>query len=83
TGNLAASSYVGQSLQVHERAAPHDETPVDLAILQQPLATINVGLESFAASLSAQGALVIHVAWRPPAGGNEKLMSILERMRKK
>jgi hypothetical protein len=24
---------------------------------------------------------VIQVDWRPPAGGNEKLMAILERMR--
>jgi hypothetical protein len=30
----------------------------------------------------AQGAAAIQVDWRPPAGGNEKLMAILERMRK-
>ncbi len=55
--------------------------PVDLAVLQRPLAAINVGLESFAVNLIAQGAQAIQVDWRPPAGGNEKLMSILERMR--
>ena len=54
---------------------------VDLAVLHQPLAAINVGLESFAESLTAQGAPVIHVDWRPAAGGNERLMAILERMR--
>ena len=55
--------------------------PVNLAVLHQPLAAINVGLESFTESLLAQDAPVIHVDWRPPAGGDEKLMSILERMR--
>ncbi len=42
---------------------------------------INTGLESFAESLEAQEAGVVHVDWRPPAGGNEELMSILERMK--
>lgn len=48
----------------------------------QPLAAINVGLESFYASLKSQGASVLHVDWRPPAGGNEKLASILAKMKK-
>jgi FdrA protein len=62
---------------------PNDTlAPVDLAILQAPLAAINVGLESFTASLSAQGAPVIQVDWRPPAGGNERLAGILARMKK-
>ena len=55
--------------------------PVDLATIDAPLAAINVGLESFASSLTAQQAGVVHVDWRPPAGGNEKLMGILERMK--
>lgn len=55
---------------------------VDLAVLQQPLAAINVGLESFTASLTGQGAPVVHVDWRPPAGGNERLAGILARMKK-
>ena len=55
--------------------------PVDLALLQQPLAAINVGLESFTASLTNQGAPVIQVEWRPPAGGNERLAGILARMK--
>jgi FdrA protein len=55
---------------------------VDLEALNRPLAAINVGLESFMESLITQQAQAIHVDWRPAAGGNEKLMSILERMRK-
>jgi FdrA protein len=55
--------------------------PVDLATLQQPLAAINAGLESFTESVVAQGAEAIQVDWRPPAAGNERLMAILERMK--
>jgi len=35
----------------------------------QPLKAVNVGLESFAESLHAQGMEVIHVDWRPPLEG--------------
>jgi FdrA protein len=64
-----------------ERAAP--PMPVPLEVLDSPLAAVNVGLESFTESLQAQGAPVIQVDWRPPAGGDEKLMAILEQMRSK
>ncbi len=58
-----------------------EETMLDPAVLRQPLAAINVGLESFMESLTAQGAAVIQVDWRPPAGGNERLAGILARMK--
>ncbi len=57
--------------------------PVALVTLNRPLAAINVGLESFYASLVRQGAQAVHVDWRPPAGGNEKLAAILAKMKKK
>jgi len=49
--------------------------------LDAPLAALNVGLESFTESLRAQEGQVIHVRWKPPAGGSERLMGILERMK--
>ncbi len=55
--------------------------PVDLAELAGPPAAINVGLEAFHESLVAQGAAAVHVDWRPPAGGNERLAGLLARMR--
>ena len=59
------------------------DVPVALERLTQtPLAAINVGLESFAASLQGQGAAVVQLDWRPPAGGNERLMAILAKMKK-
>lgn len=81
TNNEVAVRYVGQLLQVLN--SPGSLRPVDLAALHQPLAAINVGLAFFTESLTAQEAPVIQVNWRPPAGGNEKLMSILERMKKR
>ncbi|MEK7788210.1 MAG: acyl-CoA synthetase FdrA, partial [Chloroflexota bacterium] len=57
--------------------------PVSLESFNQPLAAINVGLESFYESLIGQGASAVHVDWRPPAGGNEKLAAILAKMKKK
>jgi FdrA protein len=56
--------------------------PVNLEQLKQPLAAINVGLESFYESLTSQGAQAVHVEWRPPAGGNEKLAALLAKMKK-
>jgi FdrA protein len=88
TSNEAAVRYVGRLVQALDQpvgathlASASQLKSVDLAVLHQPLAAINVGLESFAESLMAQGAPVIQVDWRPPAGGNERLMAILERMR--
>jgi FdrA protein len=66
---------------LNSHAAGPTLKPVSLSLLQRPFAAINVGLESFAESLASQDAAVLHVDWRPPAGGNEKLMSILDRMR--
>jgi len=39
--------------------------------LEQPVSAINVGLELFAEQLEAQGATVLHVDWRPPAGDSD------------
>jgi hypothetical protein len=42
-----------------------------------PLRVINIGLESFAEDLRAEGVAVVHLDWRPPAGGNLHLISLL------
>ena len=38
-------------------------------LVGQPLRVINIGLEVFAQELEAEGVSVVHVDWRPPAGG--------------
>ena len=55
--------------------------PVDPEGLEGPIAAVNVGLESFYDSLIAQGSQAVQMDWRPPAGGNERLMAILEKMK--
>jgi FdrA protein len=77
--NEAAIRQVGQRLR--EVNSLTTLTPVDLAVLQEPLAAINVGVEAFSASLTAQGAPVVQVDWRPPAGGNERLAALLTKMK--
>lgn len=85
TSNDEAARYAGRLVESLEPQAPQAiEKPmvgVNLNVLHQPLAAINVGLESFTQSLAAQDAPVIQVDWRPPAGGNQELMAILERMK--
>jgi FdrA protein len=87
TSNELAARYVGQLLRALDPGTGRDgQEPfekLDIAVLNQPFAAINVGLESFTESLAVQGAQVIQVDWRPPASGNEKLMAILERMKSK
>jgi FdrA protein len=60
-----------------------DFPSVPLEAIESTKAVINVGLETFAASLEAQGARVVQVDWKPPAGGDEKLAGLLERMKRK
>jgi FdrA protein len=67
------------ALAVLETPVEPVAAPVPLAALAPPLAAVNVGLPSFAAALAAQGAPAVHVDWRPPAGGDERLARILER----
>ena len=55
--------------------------PVPLEVIRETRAAVNVGIETFSASLAAQGAEVVQMDWRPPAGGNEKLAAILSRMK--
>ena len=48
-------------------------------LLGQPLRVINIGLELFAQELEADGVTVIHVDWRPPAGG-ASMAALLSRL---
>ena len=43
---------------------------------------INIGIKSFADTLSELGAPVTHLDWRPPADGDERLVGLLKRLQK-
>jgi FdrA protein len=49
-------------------------------VLSAPPRVINVGVGLFADQLRAQGAWVVELDWRPPAGGNERLAELLARL---
>ena len=55
--------------------------PVDHGSLSGAFAGINLGLESFTESLKAQDADAVQVDWKPAAGGDTDLMSLLEKMK--
>ncbi len=64
------------------RESPKAVQPaVEETAAHAPFTAINVGLESFSDSLRAQGAEVIQLDWRPPAGGDEKMADLLSRLR--
>ena len=50
-------------------------------LFKTDLKVINIGLESFYSDLKEQEVPVIHVNWRPVAGGNKKLASLLSRLK--
>jgi FdrA protein len=87
TSNDKVVRYVGEIIRALGQPAPAAKPApgkaVDVEVMKQPLAAINAGLESFAESIREQDAAAIHVDWRPPASGNEKLASILQRMKSK
>ena len=50
-------------------------------ILNQEMSVINLGLPAFYESVKGQGTPCIHVDWRPPAGGDVRLIEIIDRLR--
>ncbi len=49
-------------------------------LLTSPLKVVNIGLEGFADELRQQDVDVIHVDWKPPAGGNPQLAKLLAKL---
>lgn len=49
-------------------------------ILNEPLNVINIGLDGFAASLEDQDVDVLRVDWRPPAGGDQEMIKLLDQL---
>ncbi len=69
---------------VVERLAPPPEppaNPVALDALADGPAAVNIGLEIFGDGVAATGGEAVQVDWRPPAGGNERLRAILDKLR--
>jgi FdrA protein len=50
------------------------------SLLGSNLSVINVGLDKFATELADHGVPVVHLDWKPPAGGDPKLAALLSKM---
>jgi FdrA protein len=49
-------------------------------ILSGQLVVINIGLRGFAESLEDQEVDVVQVDWTPPAGGDQEMIDLLEKL---
>lgn len=50
-------------------------------LFKKDLKVINIGLKSFYNDLKSQKVQALHVNWKPRAGGNKKMASLLERLK--
>ena len=78
---LTVAEVLPQVVRVCGPNAEAISPPTPLRLLQRPEAVVNIGLETFSQELIDQEVPTVQVDWQPPAGGNERLMSILERMK--
>lgn len=49
-------------------------------LLNSPLVVINLGLDKFAQNLEDQRVEVVRVEWRPPAGGDQEMIELLDQL---
>jgi hypothetical protein len=49
-------------------------------LLTVPVVVINLGLKKFAESLEDQDVEVVQVDWTPPAGGDQELIDLLDKL---
>jgi len=49
-------------------------------LLNNPLVVINLGLAKFAQNLEDQDVEVVRVDWKPPAGGDQEMINILDQL---
>lgn len=79
--NLIGSTVEQPQLEVKQI----DADPVDLSVDDKIMnlinvkpSVINIGLKSFTEAIQSNDAQVVQFNWRPIAGGNEKLMKVLQ-----
>jgi len=53
--------------------------PTD-ALLNEPLIVVNLGLAGFANSIEEQDVVVVQVDWLPPAGGDQEMIDLLDKL---
>jgi hypothetical protein len=51
-------------------------------LFQEELVVVNMGLDAFADALRKEKVKVLQMDWKPPAGGDRRLITFLERLEK-
>ena len=49
-------------------------------MLQDGPRVVNIGIQEFAETLRSQQVKVVQVNWSPPAGGDQEMLDLLERL---
>ena len=49
-------------------------------LLDGPVSVVNIGLAQFARTLEGEGVAVVQVDWTPPAGGDRRLIDLLDKL---
>jgi len=49
-------------------------------ILTENLKVVNIGISTFADDLRSQNVDVVHVDWKPPAGGDIEMLRLLQKL---
>ena len=51
-----------------------------LELFGSEIKAVNLGLDSFAENLRTSGVEVVQVRWKPPAGGDKRMIAVLDRI---
>jgi hypothetical protein len=49
-------------------------------LFEKPIKVVNIGISTFAEDLKAQGVEVVSLDWKPPAGGDEQMLKLLDKL---
>lgn len=66
---------MGDLTRMTEKKGNEQET-----ILTEKLKVVNIGISNFADDLRSQNVEVVHVDWKPPAGGDIEMLKLLEKL---
>lgn len=80
-GEFTQGGFDGDDGGGPDRERDQDAGSDPTARLLAGVVAVNVGVPSFAESLARQQVPVVHADWRPPAGGNPKVLEALRRLR--
>ena len=52
----------------------------DNGLFGKAIKVVNIGISTFAEDLQSQGVEVVSIDWKPPAGGDEEMLKLLDKL---